>query len=152
MFHSRVQEIFQKLGESQIMCLATSNENRVTARSMSVIVMDQKFYFQTDRHFLKYDQIIKNPNVALCVNNIQIEGICKELGHPLSMENSGFTSRYKEFFQGSFENYSHIEDEAVLVVEPKLISLWCYDNGQPYQEFLDFENETYRKSYYMIKK
>ena len=149
MFHSRLQEIYEKLGESQIMCLATSNEDRVTARSMSVIMMDQKFYFQTDRQFLKYDQIIKNPKVALCFHNIQIEGVCKELGHPLSVENSGFTNRYKEFFQGSFEKYSHTENEVVLVVQPKLISLWCYENGQPYQEFLDFENKTYSRSNYM---
>jgi general stress protein 26 len=150
MFHQRLLQLYEKLGQSQIMCLATSSEDRVTARSMSVIVLDQKFYFQTDRQFLKYNQIIKNPKVALCFNNIQIEGICKEVGHPLSNENSDFTNRYKECFQGSYEKYSHIGSEVVLEVQPKLISLWCYDNGQPYQEFFDVENETYSRSNYNI--
>ncbi len=148
MFHKRLEEIFQKLGESQIMCLATSSEDRVTARSMSVIVMGQKFYFQTDRRFLKYNQILRNPRVALCFNNIQIEGICKEQGHPLSAENSSFSNKYNQYFKGSFDKYSHMDNEVVFEVQPKLISLWGYENGEPYQEFFDFENDTYRKSYY----
>ncbi|HHV10661.1 MAG TPA: pyridoxamine 5'-phosphate oxidase family protein [Clostridiales bacterium] len=148
MFHKRLEEIFQKLGESQIMCLATSSEDRVTARSMSVIVMGQKFYFQTDRQFLKYNQIVRNPRVALCFNNIQIEGICKEQGHPLSAENSSFSNKYNEYFKGSFDKYSHMDNEVVLEVQPKLISLWGYENGEPYQEFFDFENDTHRKSFY----
>jgi hypothetical protein len=63
------------------MVLATSFEDRVTAGNMSCIIMDHKIYFQTDRQFLNTQQMLKNQKVATCVDNIQIEGIAKMIGH-----------------------------------------------------------------------
>ncbi len=75
-------EIYNNIGEKAFLVLSTSYKDRVTSRTMSFLVIDKKFYFQTDDTFLKFEQIKNNPNVSLCINNIQIEGVAKILGHP----------------------------------------------------------------------
>jgi uncharacterized pyridoxamine 5'-phosphate oxidase family protein len=65
MFTQKLNELFSKLGNHSIMCLATSFNDKVTARSMSIIIYNNKFYFQTDTNFQKFEQIKNNHNVAL---------------------------------------------------------------------------------------
>jgi uncharacterized pyridoxamine 5'-phosphate oxidase family protein len=142
------KEIYDLLGENKILVLATSSDNRVTARSVSCIVTGKKVCFQTDKAFLKYKQIIKNQNVALCTENIQIEGIAKIKGHPLTEENKDFAEKYKKYYKSSYDNYSHLENEAVIEVEPTYITLWKYENGQPYRDFLDVKAEKAYRQYY----
>lgn len=150
MFAQKLNELFCKLGNHSIMCLATSLDNKVTARSMSIIIYDNKFYFQTDTNFQKAEQIKNNNNVALCCNNIQIEGVCKVLGHPLLGINSFFSDLYKKYYEGSFSKYSSLKDEILFEVMPSKISVWDYDDGKPYQEFFNFQDNTYQKVYYAI--
>ena len=79
---NKYNNIFQQIGDHAKIVLATSHQDRVTARKMSFLIMNGIFYFQTDKTFRKYQDIQDNENVALCLDNIQIEGICKEIGHP----------------------------------------------------------------------
>ncbi len=147
MFTSKVNELFQALGTNQIMVLATCADSKVTARSMSFIIDKFKLFFQTDRSFCKYSQMKSNPNVAICLNNIQIEGICREIGHPLSQNNVMFAQKYKEHFRGSFEKYSHLPNETVFEVTPGMITVWSYEDGKPVREFYNFNKEKYNKEY-----
>ena len=151
MFVEKVQELFDELGSSKIMVLATSDYGNVTARSMSIIIYKNKFYFQTDKTFIKYNQIINNPNVALCFNNIQVEGACRELGHPLVEENKFFAEKFKEHFINSYTAYSHMENEVLIEITPKKITSWKY-NDTPYREFLNFDTKSYYKEIYNNKK
>ena len=80
---NKYNNIFQQIGDHAKIVLATSHQDKVTARKMSFLIMNGIFYFQTDKTFRKYQDIQDNENVALCLDNIQIEGICKEIGHPL---------------------------------------------------------------------
>ena len=82
------------------MVLSTSENDIVSSRMMSVILMDGTFYFQTDCTFRKYRQISSNRNVALCIDNIQIEGICEELGH--RPDNEDFC---RQFVVGRYTTY-----------------------------------------------
>ena len=43
---------------------------------MSVVIIEGKFYCQTDVNYLKCRQISDNPNVSLCTVNFSIEGKC----------------------------------------------------------------------------
>ncbi len=132
------------------MCLATSKNNIVSARSMSIIIFDQKFYFQTDINFNKYDQIKENPNVALSYKNIQIEGICKEIGHPLLKTNSFFANLYEQYYNTSFTKYSSLNNERLFEITPYKITVWGYDDGKPYREFYMFSEKSYHKKYYFL--
>ncbi len=149
-FQSRISILFEKLGSGQIMSLATSLNGKVFARSMSVIICNHKFYFQTDKTFDKYYQLSNNKNVALCFNNFQIEGTAWELGHPLKSENLFFADKYKKCFSGSYEKYTQLSNEVLFEVTPCYIKIWDYDGGKPFREFYDCFNETYKKVFYDI--
>lgn len=147
-FHILENEIFGILGKKKIMVLATSYGESVTARNMSCIILGKKIYFQTDSAFQKIKQITGNPNVALCVDNIQIEGIAKIRKHPFDEENKEFISVFKEAYIGSYECYSHMKNEVVIEIEPTFITLWKYEGSQPYRDFLDIKgNKAYRAIY-----
>ena len=140
-FENQYSAFLNEFGKGKAMVLSTSLKNKVTSRMMSVIQENGVFYFQTDKHFRKYDQLIKNENVALCIDNIQIEGIAKELGHPL--ENSAFCSLYKECFASSFERYSSLGNEVLFAVTPLHVERWIYKEGVPFLETFDITNKEY---------
>lgn len=149
-FDVRLRELFDRLGESRIMVLATGDGDRISARSMSVVIYDNKFCFQTDRTFVKYRQLTENKNAALCCENISVEGTAEEAGRPA--ENEKFCRLYKKHFEGSYKAYSELENEVVFEVTPKLIKLWIYENGLPYAEIYDLENRKYEKIRQTIQK
>ena len=148
MFQQKTEALFARMGEHQVMCLATGSEGRVTARSMSVILVGEKLYFQTDRRMTKYRQLSAEPRAALCWQNVQLEGVCRELGHPLLAENQFFAERYQRHFASSYQKYSAMPDERLFEFSPTLISVWDYENGLPYQEFFDFAAQQYRRADY----
>ena len=80
-------------------------------------------------------------NVALCIDNIQIEGICEEIGRPL--DNDFFSDIFQKCFKGSFDAYSSLENERLFAVKPLFIERWIYDGSIPYIESFNITNEQY---------
>ncbi len=147
-YNEAVKSVHELLASKRVMVLATSLDNRVTARSMSCVFIDNKICLQTDRDFLKYHQIIDNPRVALAVDNIQVEGRATIKGHPFEAENRGFTEAFKAVHSSSYHNYSHMENEVVVEIVPTLITLWRYEEGRPFRDFLDLVNQQATRAYY----
>ncbi|MTI61931.1 pyridoxamine 5'-phosphate oxidase family protein [Iocasia frigidifontis] len=151
-FDTLKEEIIDLLDKKRIMVLATSANDRVSARAMSCINKGLDIFFQTDKNFLKFKQLEKNPNVALCVDNVQIEGIAVQKGHILNDENKYFLDLYKEKHYGSYKAYSHLEDNILIKVEPRLITLWKYEGNKSLREFLYVEDNKAVREYYKIIK
>lgn len=145
-----IEEVFQELERLDSMVLATCSDNRVTARTVSIVVLEDTICFQTDSTFLKYNQICENPNVALCMNHIQIEGVAQNLGHPFDPENAAFMAKFKQRHAESVEQYSDLKTEIVIQVKPTFITVWKYREGQPLREFLDLESHIATREWYDI--
>lgn len=145
-FQRQQRSFWEVFGEAKKMVLSTAAGDRVSSRMMSVIQMEGLLYFQTDRAFLKYRQLAENKNAALCMDNIQIEGICRELGHP--MENERFAGLYGKHFPGSFERYSGLKNERLFVMSPVFIKRWIYRDGLPFEEVFEAEGERYSLTEY----
>ncbi len=96
-FNSSYLRLLDDFGKGRKAVLSTSENNVVSSRMMSVVQIEGAFYFQTDASFRKYRQLSVNRNVALCVDNIQIEGISEELGRPL--DNPKFCEAFRECFK-----------------------------------------------------
>ena len=143
-FMEKAIKLWKKIGTHGIMALASYANNRITSRQMSVIVHGGKFYCQTDEAFLKYKQIIQNPQVALCYKNFSIEGVCQIIGHPLDKDNSFFADRFKKHFYLSYKSYTARPTEQLFEITPSLIYSWEYKLTKPYMEHFDFENQLYR--------
>lgn len=144
-FSEKLPALWKKIGSHGVMVLSTCAENRVTSRPVSVVVIDGKFYFQTDENYLKCRQLAVNENAALSVKNFSIEGRCRSIGRPF--DNDFFISAMKKHFLPAYLRYSNLEQERVLEFTPTLIYSWSYDKlARPYMEFWDFENSSYSKS------
>lgn len=85
-FSKKLSDFLDEFGKGRKLVLSTADNNKVTSRMMSIVQINGSFYFQTDKTFRKYQQINNNPFVALCIDNMQIEGVCKEIGHPIENE------------------------------------------------------------------
>lgn len=149
-YDKNISEFFKKIGEAKKMVLATCFNNKPTARMMSCIIINNNIYFQTDRNFIKYNQLLNNKNVALCIDNIQVEGVAGECGHPFNSENEQFSLLYEKHYPSSFKMYSHLADEVVFKVTLQKIILWEYENGKPLRIYFDFINKNITKDYYEV--
>lgn len=134
-------KFWQEFGLARKMVLATVLAEKVTARMMSVVVLEKKLYFQTDITFRKYQQIRSNPYVALCADNIQIEGYCQEEGSPAG--HAAFSAAFQEHFPGSYQRYSALQYERVFSVTPTFIERWLYIDGKPHIETFAIESALY---------
>lgn len=146
-FEDRYKAFLYEFGKGKKMVLSTSLQDHVTSRMMSVVQREGLFYFQTDRETRKYRQLSGNPHVALCMENIQIEGLCREMGRPL--ENSEFCRLYEECFTGSYQRYSALEKERLFAVTPLFIERWLYLEGKPFVEEMDVEKQIYMRREYV---
>lgn len=144
-YQEQLEKVYQKLGKAKQMVLATSLGGRTTARMMSCVILDGCFFFQTDRTFLKYEQMKGNPCVALCFDNIQIEGVASDLGHPLDACNATFAAAYRQAYPGSYAAYSSLETEVLFQVEPVLITWYDYEHHEPVRRILSCKEKTYHE-------
>lgn len=144
-FSEKLPTLWKKIGSHGVMVLSTCAENRVTSRPVSAVVIDGKFYCQTDENYLKYKQLSENENAALSVKNFSVEGKCRSIGKP--PDNDFFIKAMKKYFLPAYTRYSNLEQERVLEFTPTLIYSWNYELAKPYMKYWDFENLSYRKEY-----
>ena len=132
-FEQAVEKMFEKLGDSKIMALASAVGTHVMVRNVSCLFYNNKIYFKTDKNFRKTQQLFENPNVALCWSGVQVEGVAENKGLVVDEPGRTFETLYKKYLWGSYNKYSH-------EVTPKFVEIWdtSLDN-YAYQLFIDFE-------------
>ena len=141
-FLNKYNSFLSVFNKGKTMVLSSCDDNKVSSRMMSIVCIDGMFYFQTDMSFRKYRELIHNPYVALCIDNIQIEGVCKEIGHP--MANTQFCSEYEKNFSISFKMYSSLNNERLFEISPTFVERWLYIDGVPFMQIFDVENQVYK--------
>ena len=109
---------------------------------MSIINKGLEIYFQTNKCYLKHNQIQENNNVSLCFSNISIEGIAEEIGNWKDEKNKELMELYKSIHIGSFNAYGLLDGQVVYKVIPKKIKMWKYINGKPIRQNLYMDNEV----------
>ena len=144
------QEIDDFLKKNKTLVLATSANDRVSARMIEFVNVGLKLMFETDKRSGKFKQIMKNPNVAICAKNVQIEGIATIGKHPKDSSNKEFIELYKKDHAYAYQLYSHLENSVVISIHPKLIALWKNIDGKPFQEFLYIDDNRAERIYYDI--
>ena len=144
------EEVFGQLAQKKHVVLATSLEGRVTARSMSCVVLGEKICFQTDVQMLKYKQLQKNPQIALCVDNIQIEGTARAVGHPFDKQNEPFRKAFQKKFPHSYAMYTSLAGEEVVEITPRLFIVWKYIEEKPLRDYIDLTLKRAWREYYPI--
>lgn len=142
-FESAVKRMFEMLGNSQIMALASSVNDYVMVRNVSCLFYDEKIYFKTDKNFRKTKQLLENPQAALCWSGIQVEGTAENKGLVVEEAGRRFEEGYQKYLWQSYNKYSHEDTEIIIEVSPKYVEIWdTSDEGYAFQLFLDFEEKT----------
>ena len=100
-FNEEYEIIKNSIPQKALISLATCVENEVSARTMSAIIIEGLFYFQTDSRSLKASQLSLNANCAIAFNNYEIIGYCENLGHPMKEENKNIFKIFKEQFESA---------------------------------------------------
>jgi len=103
------QKIQESLHKHSIGVLSTSEGGLVTSREMRLVYDGLAVYCYTSVDSRKFKQIKANPNVAISVSAIQIEGEASILGHPALPKNTKFFELYKgqqpQAFEFSYNEY-----------------------------------------------
>lgn len=134
-------KVFDILNNNKYIVLATSFENNVTARTISYIMIKDELYFQTLSTYEKAFQIKNNSNVALCLDNLQMNGTAQILTSP--SENNEFLQKYKQIHNNAYNKYSMLENEVVIKVKINKASLWKYENNSGHKIVIDLINKEY---------
>lgn len=130
------KEVIEILENNKNWVLSTSFIDKITSRTMSIINIGMEIYFQTNKKYTKYTQMIKNSNVSLCYNNISIEAVVQETGSWEDEKNKNIMELYKKSHLSSYNKYGGLDGQVVFKVVPKRISLWKYSDIDPYREIL----------------
>jgi uncharacterized pyridoxamine 5'-phosphate oxidase family protein len=141
------QEFEQQLQKTEHGVLATSKGDVVTAREIMTLSDGLKIKCFTGENSRKYKQIKANKNVALSINNLQIEGTATLTGHPLDARNAGFNTQFKEKFPQAYEFWRPLSenpssDATVIEIIPNRLSAYKVSPGiGPHYDILNVDTK-----------
>lgn len=149
-FTKAVNDVMEKINPGNKMVLATKDGDGVAARTISILVYNNAFYFQTGIDMAKAKEIEKCSNVALCFKGIEIKGTCVQVGKPTDESNKWFIDLFKKIYPSAYEKYSHLEQERIYIITPKLIKTWEHQGNLPGIQVIDFDSKSVNYQVYSI--
>lgn len=69
--------------------------------------------------------------------------------HPLNEKNERFLNKFKQVHENSFKEYSTLEDEVVIEINPIFIKIWKYIDNKPYIEYLNIIDKVATRELYL---
>ena len=144
-FEEVKEEKVRFLGQNEFAVLATSLNNRVTARTVTIVSEGLTIIFYTLTSLKKFAQIKANSKVVLCLNNVSIEGTAEIVGNQQEEEYKRLSEIWKKKFDWFDWFDSNYPELSVFVkVTPTLIESYIQkDNTHaPHAlEYLDLQNK-----------
>jgi len=138
-FEKTREEKIKFLEDHHTIVMATSHDDRVTARTVSYATDGLDFYILSWDHHEKALQLRENSNVALARDNISIKGVAEILGKPLDEKSKMGAEAIKKKRPKEFEIFSRIPGMVMIKVKPKYIKSWVRIDNRFFIEHLDLE-------------
>lgn len=141
-YREKLAQVESFLASKRAIVFATSAEGRVTARTVSLASRGTEILFMSFAANMKCRQIQVNARVALCRDNVQIEGTAEILGPVGSPANAKdaelLLGKYPEEFR------RHVADPRMVLirVRPSRIAVFRTQDGEYVVDRLDLERET----------
>jgi general stress protein 26 len=127
---------FLQSPDNAVMVLGTSCDDRVLVRNVLTVSDGHDIYFFTWRHSRKGEQIERNHKVALCKDDVQIEGIAEILGGFDEEHTKRYTDLIRSKFPDAIERWERRPSMVIVRVKPTFAALGGSDDP-PELEFLD---------------
>ena len=138
-------EIVKMLENTQTATLATSSDDKVTARSMAIVNDGLIILFQTSGFSEKIRQLTENPNVAFAAGNMQVEAVARVTKDPSDIQE--FIEKFRVKYPLYFENYSGMPEEVTVICTPMSFALYNFIDGKPCKDVLDVNKKlAYREA------
>lgn len=136
-------KVLKTLAEKKMCYIATSGKNYVDNAMVAYYADTFDLYFGSFKDTLKCRHIRDNPQVAICIDNIQIHGKAQLLHH-----GSGEYFRYMEKYLEKFPQYKfyfELQNNELYRVKPLMI--WYYDSSQGtmHRDVIIFDDDYYKK-------
>lgn len=143
-FNEVSNETLKLLENVKEMVFSTSLNDHVTSRTVSTACKGTTIVFLSYKNNTKCIQIKGNPNVALCFENIQIEGVATMRGLLKDDDNAAYSNIYKEKHEMYFDKCKDKDNMDLITVDINFIT--CYGPpGKQYVDKIDFVKRiTYR--------
>ena len=142
-YNKLAEEIIKNLEKIETIVLATYDCDHVTARTMNLVNNGLTIYFQTSKNSEKGKQILRNNNVAMAIDNIQIEAFAMFTEDINEIELCSI--RFKEKFPRLYEKYVDFPEEPTVICKPYKFKLYKFIEGKLRFDILDInENKAYR--------
>lgn len=146
---SEMELDFEKVKEEKVkfldshhaIMLATSSGNRVTARTVTYASKGLDIYFMSWNHHKKCVQIKGNPRVALCRDNLSIEGSAQILDSPLDEKNKDVVEIYRNKLPKDYDGFARMPGMVMVRVTPTLMISWVRVGNKFLLEYLDLEKK-----------
>jgi len=128
-YDEQEQDMAAKLKKHGLMVLATTDGERVYARTVLTVFNGITGYVMAKKKSRKYTQIKVNPNVALAEGSFQIEGMATLVGHPRDEANRIYLECFKRDQPQLYERQERVgnldnPNMALLKIEPNRIAYY----------------------------
>lgn len=142
-FNEFKTQIINTFNENRHIVLATSANNRVSNRTVSFANDDLVIYIISWDHNLKINQIKENPHVALCLNNIQIEGRAELIKRPIDDKSNEIQNIYRKKFSERYVNtFFKIPELITIKIVPTRIVKFENLHNRFFLQHMNFKNES----------
>ena len=128
-----LKKLEDTLNTAEVIYLATSKNDIVSARPISPLNMGLQLFIRTSANTKKAKEMIANPNVAVCVGNFYFTGRAIALGSAFSESNKKIKEAYCLRYPESFSDQDEFiqSDELFFEVSIEEISEWIYEGDIP---------------------
>jgi general stress protein 26 len=146
----------RELLKYRLLVLATSDGEKVTARTVRCIPDGLKVYIATNKNSIKWNQVKANPNVALAGGNLQIEGVASLKGQVSDDENKPYLESFEKIDSDRYndwENRGHFTNPLSYIIEinPTKLSLFI-SMPKPEDTYISVLDIETQKAYKLTRK
>ncbi|GHU62759.1 hypothetical protein FACS189418_4720 [Clostridia bacterium] len=126
------QQLLSQFEKGTNIVLSTSLDDYVTSRTVTVISFQDNLYFASVKRptALKFIQIEKNPNIALCTGSMKITGLAHIIGAVSAQENTELAALYKEKLPEAYAKYALPSDSVFIQIKLTTSKTSKMENGK----------------------
>ncbi|HTX79224.1 MAG TPA: pyridoxamine 5'-phosphate oxidase family protein [Longilinea sp.] len=135
-----------------IMVLSTSSNNTVLSRSVWIANKGLDLYFFTWAYSRKCLQISTNPNVSLCQDKVEIEGIAGLVGPMFSAETTGILDLFRSKDPDAIKQWECKPSMVIYHISPVFACVDAYkEQDNVFYEYIDFQKRVAWKENWAYK-
>lgn len=141
-YEERLAQVGEFLASKRAIVLATCEGDHVTARTVSFASSGVDVCFMSFVANTKCEQIRANSNVALCRDNVQIEGTAQVLGPVVAEGNAELANLLRAKYPNDYAGYAAHPEMILIRVVPSRIGVYRKEGDEHLVDRLDVESAS----------